>query len=495
MRGFLTSIAALAVCGFSVASIAAVPQEPVSPQAGSWIVAPISGGQFCSMKNVWQDGRRLVFARDAQGGNSVAVDFGAKILQAGHQYPVTLDLPPLLTRDMTAVAATEQILLVGMGKDADFYGALGRASALYLTALNKEYGFDLAGSTDALRELGGCASGLAGAPKSVEAEPRPAAPKPVRAAAKKPVPEKPEIKENREDAAALAQAAALRVENERLRKDLSEARRVADRAKDAAAETSRLKAALDVAQGAQKENEALDAENDRLREELSSAKQEAAARRGLGDQVKSAQAENARLKTALAATATAQKQSTALQDENERLNAALAKAQQDLVSSADAVTVAPATPLSVAAEPDRIIKILGNSGVVPKGGLVTHDAGGIKTFKWQSGGILGSAEEARLGAGDNFSGRVNAWLDRMASRCKDDFARAMGKVESFGRMTVQKAEVACIADGGQGAGAAVLFVGDGATFSAIMHEAASDTMETALAKRNAVALAVVDQAQ
>lgn len=130
----------------------------------SWSVGPIraqssSGLSYCSMKNKYQSGHGLVFARDAGGSNSIAVDFGKKMLAVGGQYTVNLIVAPL-TRQMVAIAATPDVLIVQMGLDAPFYEMLRRKDALQVTVRDQVLTFGLNGTAAALDKLDDCALAL-----------------------------------------------------------------------------------------------------------------------------------------------------------------------------------------------------------------------------------------------------------------------------------------------------------------------------------------------
>lgn len=137
----------------------ASPDAPLS----TWTVGPInmSGGKdaYCSMKNKYAGGYMLVFARNAQGGNSFAFDFGEEKLTPGGQYPVRMDLGPL-SRNMTGIAATRQVLILQMGEDKPFYDMMRQNNTLraIINGRERRYGLDSAG--DALNALDKCAEAL-----------------------------------------------------------------------------------------------------------------------------------------------------------------------------------------------------------------------------------------------------------------------------------------------------------------------------------------------
>lgn len=150
------------------------PVTPARPR-GPWIVGPInaqasSGVGFCSMKNSYDDGRAVIFARDAEGSNSIAVSFADKFMQSGAQYPVTLAAEGL-KRDMIALAATPKVMIIQMGLDRDFYTILRKKETLEIGFRDKRFAFQLGGTSDALDALTKCAMDVAAgknfAPRSI----------------------------------------------------------------------------------------------------------------------------------------------------------------------------------------------------------------------------------------------------------------------------------------------------------------------------------------
>ncbi|TAL31387.1 MAG: hypothetical protein EPN97_11050 [Alphaproteobacteria bacterium] len=161
MRGSGHVIAALAflLCGISPA-LAGAANAP----KGDWIVGPInaassSGVGYCSMKNDYRNGNSLVFARDAEGSNSLAIDFHKKVLQSGGQYTLTLHVGPL-QREMMAIAATPTVLIIQMGLDRDFYSMLQRKASLLVDFQTSQMSFGLDGTQDGLKALTACAQAV-----------------------------------------------------------------------------------------------------------------------------------------------------------------------------------------------------------------------------------------------------------------------------------------------------------------------------------------------
>lgn len=540
----------------AVVALASLPVRAagMDAQTGPWVIGPIGaaapdGKKFCSMKNGFANGHTLVFAREAGGANSVAVDFGEETLRAGKQYRVTLDLPPVLTREMTAVAATRQVLLVSMGRDEAFYDALARMKALYLTAQGHDHAYSLAGTGEALRELKECARALGEGRSYAQAASMPAVPVPAVMPAPLPAPAEEGEGVNEELRRLRAENKILRRQSEAMqaeaiaatvRKDDVEAARIAaetlaQRQQRMEAENIALQKALadlqtalvrqnklvEEVRGAQEQRQqAAEAERARLAAELAVLQEKLAKQEALVSETRTGDAgaraaleeENRKLKEALAA----------IGDNLERQRAGAARAVENPApvpgvapepvketvaeeAPAPAARVEkvllprrrPAAPRPALAEAGRreaekletgLEKILGASGIAAKGGLSARTVGGAKVYSWQSDGLYGSAESSAV-SGGAFNERVGAWFARMSRRCKGDFAKTAQQPRRHGATTTQKAEMACIGDEGSAA-AALLFVDDGKSFTVVMQEGATGQMQDAIEKRDAVAAAV-----
>lgn len=194
--------------------------EAPSSQSEVWVVGPIRADhagapQFCSMKKTFPAGQAVVFARDVGGSDSIAFDFGTKTMEAGHSYPITLSAGAV-TRTVSAIAATQRVLLVNLGEDVAFYENLEVASPLSLTLMSKAYPYDMAGAGDALPTLRECAQALVPSKKDT----------PVAKAVKRTV-----KTTARDDDAVLAK---LKAENAALQQSLDSAKREVELQKDAA---------------------------------------------------------------------------------------------------------------------------------------------------------------------------------------------------------------------------------------------------------------------
>lgn len=154
LSGLLPAVFLLLLSGMAAPALAA--NDPV----GEWIVGPIratssSGLSYCSMKSDFPSGHKLVFARDVGGMNSLAIDFGKKVFTPGAQYPFILEIG-MLSRHMTAIAATNGIIIVQLGKDAEFFDTMRKKDILQVSFSSQSIGFGLKGSAEGLKALEEC---------------------------------------------------------------------------------------------------------------------------------------------------------------------------------------------------------------------------------------------------------------------------------------------------------------------------------------------------
>lgn len=154
----LAGVVAL-VCG--VAHVAFAANLPTA----DWTIGIIpakseTGLSYCSMKNSYENGQMLVFARDGSGSNSIAVDFKKPSLEVGRQYPVTARAGSL-TRNLSGLAATKQVLIIQLGADQPFYAALKRKANMTFAVGDNGYAFALdTAVAEALKKLDECAASL-----------------------------------------------------------------------------------------------------------------------------------------------------------------------------------------------------------------------------------------------------------------------------------------------------------------------------------------------
>jgi hypothetical protein len=140
------------------------PAFAANDPAGAWTVGPIratssSGLSYCSMKNDFPSGHKLVFARDGGGLNSLAIDFGKKIFTPGAQSSVILETGSL-SHHIMGIAATDGIIIVQLGKDLEFYDTMRKQDILQISFPSQSIGFGLKGSAEGLKALDECTAAI-----------------------------------------------------------------------------------------------------------------------------------------------------------------------------------------------------------------------------------------------------------------------------------------------------------------------------------------------
>ena len=158
---FKAVVTALFLCSFIQAACATAVRAPDGP----WIVKPISAKKgsepgYCAMKNHYKDGPTLILARDTKGVNAIALDFHKDKFDTGIRYDVKADAGSV-TRQIDALAASKQVLLMQIGTDTKFFDEIARKHTATFTAGKNSYGFDLdVSAADALASLKNCSASL-----------------------------------------------------------------------------------------------------------------------------------------------------------------------------------------------------------------------------------------------------------------------------------------------------------------------------------------------
>lgn len=253
---------ATALCGFLSAPAYAAGNTPKGP----WSVGPINaksstGLAYCSMKNEYGEGRSLVFARDAEGSNSLAIDLGSKKLTAGAQYAVTIDVG-MLTRQMVAVAATQDVMIVQLGTDNAFFDMLRRKDLMQVSFKDNSLTFGLDGSAEAVGKLAECAEGKMRDSVNVELKPQPS----------ETIPDEKEVLKKEMSIGTQALNSSLQDEIDRLR---IENRRLLQENQEIARELVVPETEDPEIAAAKKEQKKLQEENKKLQESLKKKKQSA----------------------------------------------------------------------------------------------------------------------------------------------------------------------------------------------------------------------------
>ena len=135
---FKAVVTALFLCSSIQAAFATTLLAP----DGAWVVKPISAKSakepgYCSMKNHYKNGPTLILARDTAGVNAIALDFHKDKFTTGIRYNVKATAGSL-TRQVDALAASKQVLLMQMGVDTPFFSEIARKHATTFTAGKKK---------------------------------------------------------------------------------------------------------------------------------------------------------------------------------------------------------------------------------------------------------------------------------------------------------------------------------------------------------------------
>lgn len=518
-RFFHSCTAAFFLCCFAPGALAAEVNAPLS----AWTVGPIqaksdNGSRYCSMKNTYQDGQALVFARDDSGAkNSIALDLKKNLLEAGRQYQVRLNAGDM-TRKVAALAASRQVIVMQMGRDNPFYEAIRNKKVLSFDLDAGQFSFGLKGTGKALTSLNECSGGLSPGKKPAETA---------------------DFSKQKKDAAVISISSSLvdrdknkLIEQQRLELDgvkarleqlMAENEQMAvvsgKEREDINAQIARLKEEKDSLENAtMKEHEGINEEVARLREEnekvVSASKSEIAAIKAeishLKEENKNQSLASARLEQQRVDRERAEQEDIArketVQKVVERKEVAEMPIEQPQVVAVEAVpqaapaepqpaiTAEPLPPAPVAEKQEFLKRVLEASHIADgrismKEGLSAE----VKGYNWVSDEIYGDAQEIALDAGDDFGKRADSYLKQAASLCRGEFARTMGEIQYAGDITMMEAEIACL-DKHDSVAAAVLFVANKQKFGIITQEGTTDQMPDVLSKRASIESAILGDA-
>lgn len=468
------SLIAAALFSFSGAAKAAEP-------AGDWVVGPIqaqssSGKSYCSMKNSYAGGLTLVFAQDAAGANSIAIDFGKKTLAAGSQYLLTLNAGPI-RRMMVSIAATTDVLIVQMGNDPDFYEMLASKNALYVEFNNQQLTFGLAGTGQALTQLDACATQV-GAGKSfakTNVKPSPV----VSSGDDTPPPVLSSLKSEE----GAAEMNGIQAANQVAAQPQISARgpNAPDNRDIKLSQQALGSSMLEEVERLEKEKHRLIRENQALASRLKVSDREAA-------QVDASQ------------MADFERRERALEIENARLREMLTTRQQpEDVAMANTVASAVSIPLSEPAVDmqmqhpqmpqqaqslpwDLTAWMRGVAGVPATVQAVSSETG-VQAWRWQRGDIFIAVQELPINAEQDMQKAAANYIAVMKSRCTGDFAQRMAPGQKNGDVAAMTAEVACMDDVNDAA-AGLAFVADPARMVVITYESSTDEMSAMLEQRD-----------
>ncbi len=138
---------------------------------------------------------------------------------------------------------------------------------------------------------------------------------------------------------------------------------------------------------------------------------------------------------------------------------------------------------------NQVEALLKRAGVDVPGGVqaVASASGpGRAVWRWQAGGLYGTAEQRVMESPAQFDRMVKDYLDRTRARCGGQFAAVPAVVESRGDGHLSSYEIACVDHSGSGSSAALIFNGRGQVFTTIAHEATPESMDFAMDARDRI---------
>jgi len=145
--------------------ITAAPKKRVIKPESDWVVRviPEHGNNSvaqCSLNKSFKSGQTLFFARDVGESNTIAIDFQNDVMEVGRQYVVFIKSGDI-TKQVTAIAATKQILIMKIGAGNELLDGFvrNREASFRMGADTLEFSFET-DIIDALNKLTECASSL-----------------------------------------------------------------------------------------------------------------------------------------------------------------------------------------------------------------------------------------------------------------------------------------------------------------------------------------------
>lgn len=173
------------------------------------------------------------------------------------------------------------------------------------------------------------------------------------------------------------------------------------------------------------------------------------------------------------------------------------EASVPMMASVPQVVSVPVPELVAAAAPSnlKLMKssdmesLLSQAGVDVSGGVQpigTATGNGRVAYRWQTGGLFGTAEQKAVDSPAQFDGYVSEYLNKTKSRCTGQFAAIPALVDNAGGNRLSAYEIACVDDTGAGASAALIFESRNGVFTTIAHELSPESMDIAMDARDKV---------
>lgn len=141
-------------------------QQPQLATASHWLVGPVAGGddetarRFCSIKASFSNQVNFVLAREAGGGQSLALEYPSKAFAAGASLPVVLAAGDKQMQ-AEALAATNRVLLMQAPQGGDLEQGLGQSGIFSVRMAQSYQAFAMGGMAAAQEQLAACVAALA----------------------------------------------------------------------------------------------------------------------------------------------------------------------------------------------------------------------------------------------------------------------------------------------------------------------------------------------
>lgn len=501
-RHFLKPVAAMAfLCAIAQFFCVSRASASVFHPEAAWAVGPIAaeslgGVTYCSMKNTYTAGRTIVFARDNQGNNSVAVNLNRNLFRGNRRYSVLVRAGHA-TRRLVALAASSQILVMETGVDTALYNAISASHEISFSVSHRRYAFDLNASVaDGLTALGHCADALQnGAAFSAMTIPLARREKLTRATPKMPAPQ---------EQAAAKGVNAPSPENEAKAQIAKQVLQLTNPTPAPSAPVAPVEAVA---------APVVTAPPVALKAPVAKASVAPSVASKPAPAVSAPESAPAPAVVAKAAPATVPPLSSAIAPPPPMpapvlltSAAALPQAQKPVStpvvpqSVASQAVPAPVQPKQEPVATPAAPQVVSGNAYLKELLETAHVASGAEikassdrdALHWSSGSLFGSAQQLTMSSGASLKMMAGKYLKKTAALCAGEYAKKVYGAENAGAFKVLKADVTCI-DGKNNAAAAILFVAGQGKFNVITQEGTVDQLTAAMSSRDSI-VAVVSKA-
>ena len=158
----LSGFALLTATSSSPAFAPSVTDLGLLRQQETWQVSNVDAknAKYCAMATQFDKEISLAFARSPSGAGSLAMSFPGNILDTGMTYQVSMQVDDMQPRRYDVRATSPHSLIVQIGRDEDFYSALGGNGTLRISLPTMNMRFDLAKFSSSYISLVSCTSKL-----------------------------------------------------------------------------------------------------------------------------------------------------------------------------------------------------------------------------------------------------------------------------------------------------------------------------------------------